>query len=276
MSADPKLPNKEIRSKIAQRLSLLIFVGGILLTWLLSTPPGLLGKSDAVAYAVCHRIGSHSYFFGERPLSLCARCSGQYLGFLWGFSLQLILGKKRAGFPSKWVIAGFVLAVLLYGLDGINSLLTLYPRLSEWSLYPPSNQLRLFSGLGMGLVISGIYYPLMSQTIWKDYLAEQSLGGIRDWLLWIGGGIGIGLLVLSGNPLILYPLILLSTGGLLTLLTMLYTVIWVLLWKRENTFGSWEELGWWIIAGFGTAMVQIALTAAIRFALTGTWSGFLL
>ena len=82
-------------------------------------------------------------------------------------------------------------------------------------------------------------------------------------------------MVLSGNPLILYPLILLSTGGLIALLTLLYTVIWILLARRENSFVSWDALGWWVLAGFGTALVQIALTDAIRYFLTGSWSGFL-
>ena len=55
----------------------------LLVLWLINTPPGLLGKSDAVGYAVCHRIPSHSFYFGDRPFSLCARCTGQYLGFLF-------------------------------------------------------------------------------------------------------------------------------------------------------------------------------------------------
>jgi hypothetical protein len=85
----------------------------------------------------------------------------------------------------------------------------------------------------------------------------------------------VGLLVLSGNPLILYPLILFSTGGLLILLTLLYTVIWILVRRKENTFGDWWDLRWWVLAGLSTALFQIALIDAIRFSITGTWSGFL-
>ena len=275
MASDPEIRARKDRSKLAKRISLVIFTGGLTLAWLFVTPPGLLGKSDAVAYAVCHRIASHSILIEGRPFSLCARCSGQYLGFIWGFGLQMLLGKKRSGFPSRWAIGGLVLLFLFYALDGLNSLFTLYPGLSDWSLYEPNNILRLFSGLGMGLAISGIYYPLMGQTVWKDPSTERALSGIGDWLLWSGGGIGIGLLVLSGYPLLLYPLVLLSTGGLISLLTLVYTVIWILLKGRENTFGSWRELGWWITAGFGTAVLQIALIDAIRYTMTGTWSGFL-
>jgi uncharacterized membrane protein len=275
MTADSNFRSKKKIPNTTLKIILVIFMGGLLLAWLIATPPGLLGKSDAVAYAVCHRISSHSFYFGDRPFSLCARCSGQYLGFLWGFGLQAILGRKRSGFPSRWAAGGLVLLVLFYILDGLNSLFYLYPSLDGWSLYQPNNPLRLFSGLGMGLAISGLYYPLMGQTIWREFSPERSLKGIRQWLLWIGGGIGIGLLVLTGNVLILYPLILLSTGGLIVLLTLLYTVIWILLKRKENSFDSWRELGWWIVAGFGTAIFQIALIDVIRFILTGTWSGFL-
>ena len=257
------------------KIFLVIFIGFLLLAWLLATPPGLLGKSDAIAYAVCHRISSHTFYFGDRPISLCARCSGQYLGFLWGFGLQAVLGKKKSGFPSRWAAAGLIFLVLFYVLDGLNSLVTLYPGLVGWSLYPPQNTLRLFSGLGMGLAISGLYYPLMGQTIWRDFSLERSLAAPKEWLLWLGGGSGLGLLILTENPLILYPLILLSTGGLMILLTLLYTVIWILLRRKENSFSSWDDLGWWILAGFGTALFQIAVIDAIRYLLTGTWSGFL-
>jgi uncharacterized membrane protein len=264
------LPNKRIIPYLLGAV-----VGILVISWLINTPPGLLGKSDAIAYAVCHRISSHSFFLGERPFSLCARCSGQYLGFLWGFATQVFLARKRSGFPGRWAVGGLVVLFLLYVLDGLNSLFHLYPGLADWSLYTPHNTLRLFTGLGMGLSISALYYPLMGQTIWKDFDPAHSLRGFKDYFLTLGGGIAIGLLILSGNPLILYPLILLSTGGLMVLLTLLYTVIWILLLHRENSFSFWNELFWWILAGFGTALFQIAFIDAIRYLMTGTWSGFL-
>jgi hypothetical protein len=168
-----------------------------------------------------------------------------------------------------------VVLVLVFALDGLNSLASQTQAWREWSLYQPSNPLRLFTGLGMGLAVSALYFPLMGQTIWNNFSRERPIRRIRDWLLWVGGAIGIGFLVLSGSPLILYSLILLSTGGLLSLLTLLYAVIWILLLRRENSFENWKELGWWILAGFGTALAQIAVTDAVRYLMTGTWSGFM-
>jgi uncharacterized membrane protein len=254
---------------------LLAFCGLLLVAWLANTPPGLLGKTDAVGYAVCHRIGSHSFYLGDRPFSLCARCTGQYLGFFWGFLAQLVWAKKRSGFPRRWTLAWLAVLALFYLLDGFNATAYLYPSLSRWLLYQPSNSLRLFSGLGMGLVISAILYPLFGQTVWKDQDPEPASADIQVQLLMLAGALALGGLTLSGNALILYPLILLSTGGLLALLTILYGVIWILLAHRENSFSNWYELGWFGLGGFSSAMVQIALIDLVRFWLTGTWSGFL-
>ena len=262
------------KSKRFIRYLLVFLLGGLVVTWLINTPPGLLGKSDAIAYAVCHRIGSHSHYFGDRPFSLCARCTGQYLGFIWGFGFQLLVAKKRSGFPSLWTLVLMAALFIFYLLDGLNSVVHLYSGLDHLSFYQPNNILRLFTGLGFGIVISAILYPLVGQTVWNEVSLLPAIRGPKDWMILLGGVIGIGLLILTGNPILTYPLILISTGSLLLLLTVLYSVIWILLRKRENSFISWKELIWWGIAGFSSALMQIALIDLVRFILTGTWSGF--
>lgn len=257
------------------RYLLVFLVGGLVLTWLINTPPGLLGKSDAIAYAVCHRIGSHSHYFSERPFSLCARCTGQYLGFIWGFGFQLLGSKRRFGFPSRGALVLMTALFLFYLFDGLNSAVYLYPGLEHLSQYSPNNMLRLFTGLGFGIVLSAVLYPLAGQALWKEASLLRAIRGTRDWLILLGGAFGIGLLILTGNPILTYPLILISTGSLIFLLTVLYSVIWILMRKRENSFNSWKELVWWGIAGFGSALLQIAIIDIARYLLTGTWSGFL-
>jgi uncharacterized membrane protein len=263
------------KSRQPRKFLLLGLIFALFILWLLNTPPGLLGKTDAVGYAVCHRISSHSFYFEDRPFSLCARCTGQYLGFLWGFWVHYFLGKKRSGFPPRAIILGMVVIFLFYLGDGLNSAFHLYPGFELWFLYEPSNTLRLFSGLGMGIVISIILYPLLGQTIWRELYLSPSLRGYQEWGILFGGGVLTGVLVLTGNQLLLYPLILLSTAGLIQLLTILYGVIWIVLLKKENSFSSWNELGWWAVAGFGTALIQVVVIDLVRYLLTGTWSGFL-
>lgn len=247
----------------------------LLVLWLINTPPGLLGKLDAVGYAVCHRIASHSFYFGDRPFSLCARCTGQYLGFLLGMGVHFFRAKKQAGFPTRpiWILYG--LLFLIYLIDGVNSVLHLYPGLENWSIYEPINSLRLFSGLGIGIVLSGVLYPLLGQSVWREVSLRPALYGLMDLGILFGGSTLLGLLILSQNPIILYPLILLSTAGLLFLVSLMYTMIWIILTKKENSFTSWWELRWWWIAGISSALLQIIAVDWLRFSLTGTWSGFL-
>ena len=54
------------------------------LAYLLAPLHGLLDKANRAAYAVCHRIAERSFTFAGRPLPLCARCSGTYLGAVAG------------------------------------------------------------------------------------------------------------------------------------------------------------------------------------------------
>ena len=268
---------KKERSQVQQprKMALLVLIVILISIWLLNTPRGLLGKTDAIGYAVCHRISSHSFYFGDRPFSLCARCTGQYLGFLWGFWVHFFLGKRRSGFPPRKIIIGMTVVFLFYLGDGINSVFHLYPGLENWSLYEPTNTLRLFTGLGMGINISIILYPLLGQTLWRERYLSPPLQHIQDWGVLIGGGVLTGFLILTGNPLLLYPLVLLSAVGLIQLLTILYGVIWIMLLRKENSFISWNEVGWWLVGGFGTALAQVMVIDLVRFILPGTWSGFL-
>src|SRR3990172_4039303 len=98
------------RSSLSRSLNWLVFlaVGLVFLGWLLSTPSGLLGKADAIGYAVCHRIDLRSFHLGARQLPLCARCSGMYLGALVAFVGLLAQGKARfGGFPRTALLVMF-------------------------------------------------------------------------------------------------------------------------------------------------------------------------
>jgi uncharacterized membrane protein len=267
--------NSTRRSK-TYKLTLLGAFGLILLiAWLLNTPPGILGKADAIGYAVCHRISSHSFYLDQRPFSLCARCTGQYLGFLWGFLFQLFSGKSRAGFPRKGFLFLLALPVIIYLLDGTNSVLHLYPGLEQFSIYEPQNSIRLFTGLFFGLSLSVLIFPLSVQTVKRDYSLEPVLKDINQWLLLIGGVIIAGIITLLETSLILYPIILASTFGLFSLLTVFYTMIWLLILNKQNSIETWRMFVGWVLGGAITALVQIITIDVIRFYLTGSWSGFL-
>jgi uncharacterized membrane protein len=107
---------------------LIIVVFALTLTaWLLNTPPGLLGKADAIGYAVCHRIDLRSFHLGERQTPLCARCSGMYLGAMLGLIFQGFVGRRRTGTPPWKIIIPTSLLAIAFIIDGSNSFLSLFP-----------------------------------------------------------------------------------------------------------------------------------------------------
>ncbi len=263
---------------------LLIIASGILLAWLLNTPPGLLGKADAVGYAVCHRIEARSFHIIDRPVALCARCTGQYLGAVIAILYAGLLGGRRSGWPDKKVIAFGVIFFLAYGLDGTNSYIHFYPNLAKFYLYEPNNTLRLLTGTGMGLVMGFGTWIMFQGVVWQEGEGTPSSGvpnsdapvlsGFWQWGGLLAVAVGVDVLVLTENPLFLYPLTVVSALGVVGLLSLLYAMIWIMVFRAENSFARPRDLIWPLAAGFTTAMLQIWLLGVVRFWATGTWGGF--
>ena len=262
------------RERLARRGKGLIFIaiGILLLGWLFSTPPGLLGKADSVGYAVCHRIDSRSYHLGERQLPLCVRCTGMYLGAMSGLAYQAVFSRRKAGMPpwQVWVVFGVFVAA--FAVDGLNSYLHLFPFAP--SLYEPQNNLRLLTGTGMGLVIAGAIFPAFNQTVWKDWDRTPAISDLRTLSPLLFLALALDWLVAMENPLLLYPLALISAAGVLSLLTIIYSMMWLMILRMECRFQRTSELWLPLLGGFGMALLQIVILDLARFALTGTWEGF--
>ena len=245
----------------------------VLIIWGVETPPGLLGKADAVGYAVCHRIAERSFFIEDRPISLCARCTGMYMGAFLGLLYQLRY-RKLGGLPSKPVLAVLAVFLVAFGVDGVNSYLHFFPSLP--SLYEPNNTLRLITGTGVGLGMAALIYPIFNQTLYVDWKEDRVLGRMTQIAqLSLFSIILIGLVLLQVS-LILYPLAIISSATVLVLLSMIYTIIWSMVLKQENKFSNLREAWWILAAGFGTALLQIALMDLARYYFTGSWAGFVL
>lgn len=250
---------------------LVLFTLVLLGVWLIETPPGLLGKADAVGYAVCHRAPARSFLLGDRPLPLCARCSGTFLSGLMTLIFILRLGRRGELPDLKTSLLLGVFAVA-FGLDGVNSLAHTLP--GAPSLYPSQNWLRLLTGTGVGMGIGALLAPVFNQALWANFDSRPSLGSWRELLTLLGLAALLDLAILSENPFLVYPLAVLSGLAVLSILTLTYSTLWVLFFKRENRYHQWREAWVPLLAGFATALLQIALLDAVRFILTGTWSGF--
>ena len=247
--------------------------------WFYNAPPGLLGKADALGYAICHRIDERSFHIGDRQLPLCARCTGEF--YAAGISLLFFssASKKKSGMPGWKLGAPLIVFFLAFGIDGSNSYLYLLKQTSHGALdnipnlYIPNNTLRLFTGSGMGIALASVLFPAFNQSAWK----ASDPGPVLDWKK-LGALISIilivDLLILTENPFILYPIAILSVLGVLALLIIVFSMVWVLMMREENAFDSLKQMWIPFLAGTTIAFLMITAIDLLRFKLTGTWGGF--
>jgi len=251
-------------------LGLCVLVAG---AYLELTPPGLLTKADMVGYAVCHRIPSHSFFFGGRQLPLCARCSGTFLGALTGLFGQIVVLRRRreSEFPPLVIMVLLALFILLMGMDGLNSYMNL---VGGPYLYEPRQWLRLVTGALNGLALGGILLPMVHFSLWKEPSPRRVIQGWRDLAVLLALEGGMVLLVLTRWPPLLYPLALASTAGVLVMLSLVSTVLVVMVTGGENRYAGWKDAVGPLLVGISIAILQVGAIDLLRYQLTGTLEGF--
>ncbi len=260
-----------LRRRVLRILALLL-AASVIGVWLALTPAGLLGKADAVAYAVCHRIDARSFHIGTRALPLCARCSGMHLGALITGLYFIVRGRRRAGqYPTRALAVTLGVFALVFAIDGINSYLTLFPDAPH--LYEPSNLLRISTGMLLGIGLATVTYATFNQSIWKDWSPEPALRTFVDLIVLVVIEAVVVVLMLSENPLLLYPLAILGSLAVAGLLTAVYTVMILLILKRENQANTWRELVFPLLGGLTITILQIGVIDLGRYLLTGSWAG---
>jgi uncharacterized membrane protein len=250
-----------------------------LAAWFYIAPPGLLGKADAVGYAVCHRIDERSFHVFGQQLPLCARCTGEFNAAAVALIFQGFVSRRRNKLPSRRILAVMVVFFLAFAVDGSNSYLYLLKQSSPGildaipNLYVPNNTLRLFTGSGMGIALAAVLYPVVQQTVWRESDERPALGwksfGILTAIILI-----VDLLVLTDSPIVLYPVAILSTLGVLGLLTMVFSILWMIIMRIENSFDTFGQLWLSGAAGLTLALLLIVGIDLFRYTITGTWSGF--
>src|SRR5829696_1754298 len=147
------------QTRIANLTRWLVPIAAVIafIVWFTIAPPGLLGKADAVGYAICHRIDERSFHIGDRQLPLCARCTGEFFSAAISLLFFAIVSPKKSGMPNWKLGAPLLLFFIAFGIDGSNSYLYLLKSTAPGAfdnipnLYIPNNVLRLFTGSGMGI-----------------------------------------------------------------------------------------------------------------------------
>lgn len=263
-----------MKKRELRRLNALIAIGVLAIAglWLVGTPEGLLGKADAVGYAVCHRIDVRSFHLGGRPLPLCARCTGMYLGALAAFTFFNATAPRAGLYPGKGMLAVLIAGAGFWAFDGLNSFATLLPDAPH--LYQPSNTLRLATGSMIGVGLMTLIYPPFQQLAWRNWDEQRVIPHWKRFGMLALLVVFVDLLVLTGQPLVLYPLAIMSALGVLLLLTMAYGLIALQMLKREAVALRFTSLLLPLAMGLGLALLQIGVIDLLRYLVTRTWSGF--
>jgi uncharacterized membrane protein len=275
------METQPIRQKIQNIVRWFVPIAAVLAfaAWMYISPEGALGKLDAVGYAVCHRIDARSFHLGDRQLPLCARCTGEFYAAGLALIFQVFMSGKRTQFPSRGIIAVLIIFFLAFGIDGSNSYLYLLKQTSHGALdkipnlYIPNNVLRLFTGSGMGIALAAALYPVVNQTLWRKMDDRPALEW-KSFGILIALIIALNLLVLTDSPIVLYPVAYISALGTLSLLVIVFAILWIMLMRQDNTFEHPGQLWLPLLSGFTLAMLMILSIDLLRLQFTGTWSGF--
>lgn len=265
------MDNRQPPHPTSHRITNLILIVAALLVfsvWLVLIPPSLDGKLHAAGYAVCHQLESHSLSFGGKVLPLCARCTGTFLGVLISL-IYLSSKKKNGGTPSRPKIALLVLFFSAFAIDGINSSLTLIPGITP--LYPPDNRLRLFTGLLLGICLANLVLPLWNQTLWAKWENEPVLKSWTQFTLLIFLVAAVGFLILLKIPFLYYPVAFFSITAIFIILGMIYSLLWCIILKKENSLHHFQDGIRIFIIGMITAILQVGMMDLARYLITKTW-----
>ncbi|NKQ35464.1 MAG: DUF2085 domain-containing protein [Chloroflexi bacterium] len=260
--------------------ALLIAVGALLLMGFYAVTDGshlannaTLSGADWVGAGICHRLPSHSFTIYGRPLPLCARCTGIYLGIVLSFLVLGLAGRwRRVNMPPTLILLALIGFVGLMGVDGVNSYMHFFPDLPH--VYEPRNWLRLVTGMGAGLTMGVLVFPALAQTLWRQQDFRPVLTSGRELAGLVLVAITAVLLILSNQPTLLYVLALVSAAGVLLILMAINAVILLILLRRDGRAARWRDTVIPLTIALFLAVAQITAVAWLRLTILGTISGF--
>lgn len=258
-----QIPDRHPRLTIVVvALSLLVII-----LFIMIPPASVLGKADLVGYGICHRIAERSFVVGGRQLPLCARCTGTFLGAVLGFSVFVLLRRHRASrLPPVPVLGMLIMFTGFWAFDGLNSYMTLIPGAPH--LYEPQNWLRLTTGMLNGLTLICLAFPIFNFTIWREPSEERALKNIQE-LLAILPVVALSVLLIHAElDFLLYPLAILSSLGVLMMLTIINSMIMAVVLGREGYASSLRQALVPLTAGLALAILLLTSMILLRAYLT--------
>jgi hypothetical protein len=170
--------------------------------------------------------------------------------------------------PSKAMLFALIFLIVVMGIDGLNSYLGLLGYLPP--LYVPQNWLRAATGALNGIALSMIVLPVFNQTLWECPQPIRALQSGWELLAMVTAG-GLMIAVLQSEPAwLLYPMALVSAGGVLWMLTLINAMILLIVFRLDAQAQSWRDAVFPMLMGLIVTLVELTTIGILRFALTGT------
>jgi len=123
----------------------------------------------------------------------------------------------------------------------------------------------------MGIALANLVLVLWNQTLW---VSPNPAPLLRDWKQ-LGGLILVtavaGALIIADIPILYYPVAILSTTGIFLVLSMIYSLLWSIILKKENTLHLFNDGLRIFIVGIITAIAQVGAMDLLRYSLSGSW-----
>jgi len=238
---------------------------GLLAVVVLVPGSSLLDRLRWLDSGICAQLPTHSFYPGGERLPLCARNTGIYLGFIVTLMTLYAIGRGRAQRVPPWpIVVVLVLGIGVMAVDGFNSF---FLDLGLRHLYQPHNLVRLATGLATGLALASLGLPLLNRLFWSEHSEQRSISSWTALLVLVPGLVLSFFAVASQNSLVLYPLALLSTAGVLTVLSSVNLALVVAIARRDQTFARYREL----LPFFGFALLltigEMLVLAQLKFSL---------
>ncbi len=259
---------KPIPTRWPRLTAVVVALAVFVILFFIQLPPStLLGKADIVGYAICHRIPERSFFLNGRQLPLCARCTGTFLGVIVGLAAMLLLRRQRASrLPPIPVLGILVIFTGFWAFDGLNSYLTFFPGAPH--LYEPKNWLRLTTGLLNGLTLITFVFPIFNFTLWRDTTPERVLKNLWELLAILPVAALLVWIIQAEIAVLLYPLAILSSLGVLLMLVFINSLIAAVVLGREGYAQTWYQALIPLTIGAALAILQIVAMVLLRAYLT--------
>lgn len=227
---------------------------------------GLLRYIGLFLSGVCHQLPEHSILLAGTQIPLCARCSGTYLGMLLGVCNFWLKGRGRASrLPPTRVLAVLGAFVILWAMDGLNSYFQFLT--GSVGFYPPSNLLRLAAGMGIGLSLSLVLFPMFNFTLWHEPDRQRVVNDLGELGALLLQAIGLVLLLQARVDALFYPFLLANILSVLLMLIIVNSMIVVIVLHRENCAERHGQILQPLVLGLLLSVAEVGSLALLRYAL---------